>query len=68
MGCEVRRDRPVGPTAAFLWAKAGRTKRSAPIDALSPGCRAGISLKTQELYALVFICRYLDLFYSFISV
>lgn len=30
-------------------------------------CR-GISLKTQELYALVFVCRYLDLFYSFISV
>lgn len=29
-------------------------------------CR-GISLKTQELYALVFICRYLDLFYSYIS-
>lgn len=29
---------------------------------------AGISLKTQELYALVFVCRYLDLFYSFISV
>jgi ER lumen protein retaining receptor len=29
-------------------------------------CR-GISRKTQELYALVFVCRYLDLFYSFIS-
>ncbi|KAI8108092.1 hypothetical protein M9434_006122 [Picochlorum sp. BPE23] len=29
-------------------------------------CR-GISLKTQELYALVFVCRYLDLFYSYIS-
>jgi len=29
-------------------------------------CR-GISLKTQELYALVFACRYLDLFTSFIS-
>lgn len=29
-------------------------------------CR-GISLKTQELYFLVFVCRYLDLFYSFIS-
>lgn len=28
---------------------------------------AGISLKTQELYALVFVCRYLDLFYSYIS-
>jgi ER lumen protein retaining receptor len=27
----------------------------------------GISLKTQELYALVFICRYLDLFTNFIS-
>lgn len=29
-------------------------------------CR-GISLRTQELYFLVFVCRYLDLFYSFIS-
>jgi ER lumen protein retaining receptor len=28
---------------------------------------AGVSLKTQELYALVFVTRYLDLFYSFIS-
>mmetsp|Transcript_32195 Transcript_32195/g.91343 ORF Transcript_32195/g.91343 Transcript_32195/m.91343 type:complete len:216 (+) Transcript_32195:235-882(+) len=27
----------------------------------------GISLKTQELYTLVFVCRYLDLFTSFIS-
>ena len=29
---------------------------------------AGISLKTQQLYALVFICRYMDLFWNFISV
>lgn len=29
-------------------------------------CR-GVSLKTQELYALVFICRYLDLFTNFVS-
>lgn len=29
-------------------------------------CR-GISLKTQELYALVFACRYLDLFTNYIS-
>jgi len=28
---------------------------------------AGISLKTQELYALVFITRYLDLFFDYIS-
>lgn len=28
---------------------------------------AGVSLRTQELYALVFVTRYLDLFYSFIS-
>jgi ER lumen protein retaining receptor len=27
----------------------------------------GVSLKTQELYALVFVCRYLDLFWNFIS-
>ncbi|KAF5944533.1 hypothetical protein HYC85_018610 [Camellia sinensis] len=29
---------------------------------------SGISLKTQELYALVFVTRYLDLFTDFISV
>lgn len=29
---------------------------------------AGLSLKTQELYAVVFVTRYLDLFSSFISV
>jgi ER lumen protein retaining receptor len=28
----------------------------------------GISLKTQELYLLVFVCRYLDLFTTFYSV
>ena len=28
---------------------------------------AGISLKTQELYALVFVCRYLDLFVRWVS-
>ncbi|KAG8903546.1 endoplasmic reticulum retention protein [Tulasnella sp. 403] len=28
---------------------------------------AGISFKTQELYALVFITRYLDLFWSYVS-
>ncbi len=30
-------------------------------------CRAGISLKTQDLYALVFLFRYLDLFTRYIS-
>ncbi|GJP48009.1 hypothetical protein CLOM_g7250 [Closterium sp. NIES-68] len=29
---------------------------------------AGISLKTQELYVIIFVTRYLDLLYSFISV
>mmetsp|Transcript_5158 Transcript_5158/g.20011 ORF Transcript_5158/g.20011 Transcript_5158/m.20011 type:complete len:153 (-) Transcript_5158:270-728(-) len=29
---------------------------------------AGVSLRTQELYAIVFVTRYLDLFFSFISV
>ncbi|CAI0426596.1 unnamed protein product [Linum tenue] len=29
---------------------------------------AGVSLKTQELYALVFITRYLDMFTSFVSI
>ena len=29
---------------------------------------AGISLKTQELYALVFLARYLDLFWNFLSI
>lgn len=31
-------------------------------------CYSGISLKTQELYALVFLARYIDLFTDFISV
>eukprot|EP01103_Thecamoeba_quadrilineata_P006471 TRINITY_DN16197_c0_g1_i1.p1 TRINITY_DN16197_c0_g1~~TRINITY_DN16197_c0_g1_i1.p1 ORF type:complete len:225 (+),score=12.52 TRINITY_DN16197_c0_g1_i1:32-676(+) len=29
---------------------------------------AGISLKTQELYALVFVTRYIDIFYNFMSI
>ena len=29
--------------------------------------RAGISLKTQQLYLLVFVTRYMDLFWNFIS-
>ena len=28
---------------------------------------SGVSLKTQELYAIVFVTRYLDLLFSFIS-
>ncbi|CAN1269539.1 ER lumen protein-retaining receptor B, partial [Linum perenne] len=36
-------------------------------DLLGHGC-AGVSLKTQELYALVFVARYLDMFTSFISI
>ena len=36
----------------------------AAIAALAP---AGVSLKTQELYLLVFLTRYLDLFLRFIS-
>ena len=27
----------------------------------------GVSLKTQELYAIVFITRYLDLFFAYVS-
>jgi ER lumen protein retaining receptor len=45
----------------------------ASLDAHSP-CHwtalippAGISLRTQELYLLVFVTRYLDLFYSYVS-
>ena len=29
---------------------------------------AGISLKTQELYVIVFVSRYLDLFWNFLSI
>ena len=28
---------------------------------------AGISLKTQELYCIIFVARYLDIFWNFIS-
>lgn len=31
------------------------------------GVITGISLKTQELYALVFLTRYVDLFFRYIS-
>ncbi|XP_021802194.1 ER lumen protein-retaining receptor-like [Prunus avium] len=34
---------------------------------LLPMLYAGVSLKTQELYALVFATRYLDIFFNFIS-
>ncbi|KAG2404837.1 ER lumen protein-retaining receptor HDEL receptor [Vigna angularis] len=34
---------------------------------LSNDCCCGVSLKTQELYALVFACRYLDIFTNFVS-
>ena len=33
----------------------------------SSDCNAGISFKTQALYATVFITRYLDLFYEWVS-
>ena len=29
---------------------------------------AGVSLKTQELYVIVFVARYLDLFWNFLSI
>ena len=43
--------------------------RAAPASGMTerPPLRAGISLKTQELYALVFVCRYLDLFTNYVS-
>lgn len=46
----------------------GPTPDQAP-SLVTPGLcfYAGISRKTQELYLLVFVCRYLDLFYSYIS-
>ena len=36
---------------------------------MSPATKscAGVSMRTQELYALVFVARYLDLFFNFIS-
>lgn len=44
-----------------------RRRRRTPVDCTCARLPAGISLKTQELYALVFVTRYLDLFYSYIS-
>ena len=38
----------------------------APMSSFS-ACAVGISLKTQFLYALVFVCRYVDLFTNFAS-
>ena len=59
----------VAPSAT-TWGHRDRTGHWDGVDrgALTPTpTTAGISLKTQELYALVFVCRYLDLFYSFVS-
>jgi ER lumen protein retaining receptor len=44
-------------------ARAGATPVSPPCAL----CAAGVSLKTQELYLLVFVTRYLDLFTNFVS-
>lgn len=40
--------------------------KASHVDSLSFGI-AGISLKTQELYALVFVTRYVDLFFRYVS-
>jgi hypothetical protein len=49
--------------------KSGECRAFAPIrPSLFPCVPAGVSLRTQELYALVFITRYLDLFTNFVSV
>src|SRR3954451_22650012 len=37
------------------------------LPGLMSGCCAGLSLKTQFLYAVVFVTRYLDLLYNFSS-
>lgn len=34
---------------------------------MTPGALAGISFKTQELYVAVFLTRYLDLFWNWVS-
>lgn len=62
-----------GTAWVTAWGRSDRLEGSlgaaAPrsLDHLWPGHTAGVSRKTQELYALVFVCRYLDLFYSYIS-
>lgn len=38
-----------------------------PLPHIPPTTHAGVSLKTQELFLIVFCCRYLDLFFRFIS-
>ena len=40
---------------------------STTTNSLWTGARAGLSLKTQIVYAIVFTCRYLDLFTNFYS-
>jgi len=52
-------------SAAHRIQAAWRLMRFGCIPALC--ARSGISLKTQFLYALVFVCRYLDLFWNFAS-
>ena len=66
--------RPSLPRGPHPWPNSGLPGRPWPSAEPPPRCfppppsfPPGVSLKTQELYALVFITRYLDLFYSFIS-
>ena len=58
-------------TATPRWQRvAAAAATAAPVahrQRLTVRWRAGVSLRTQELYALVFLTRYLDLFFTFIS-
>lgn len=54
---------PLSPRGVeFSWSLTPRRRRC-PIRVEL----AGVSLRTQELYLIVFLTRYLDLFFSFIS-
>jgi hypothetical protein len=65
----VRLGKPEGRAEATAAGSgtARASRRAAGADRVPPAGRAGVSLRTQELYALVFACRYLDLFFTFIS-
>lgn len=61
-----------GLVSSLLRVRTPLCRSSSGLDTLCPLLElrrrsAGVSLRTQELYALVFVCRYLDLLFTFIS-
>ena len=66
-GAPHQRAAPVPPRRRPLAARTRMPSQGYLAQTPHTNTNAGISSKTQELYALVFICRYLDLFTNYVS-